>query len=637
MLIDRHYQPIINNHSRLVEKVNRIVIDRSVTSLVLTLVGKNGALVVRDSSNKTIKYTTICKDDNVLAVRLSFNHMMKPLSVHSVADDVNNILRGSIMSKISVEYTLSRFGIKFEQIIFTNNSNVLRDYINKYLMLRTGINSLTNLTAIDVFTTDRDKHTVIKLEEFPPSLRTDDSKMFYSTRKVFIFSTLFQIIVKGLDPAGKEIRRLIIPGVSVNEGDFVERLKYEQSVKSKRFVKSPTKIISVQVGGSDKALEGERFELECNYKSVNESSDDPVQIYWTFGKHAKAVVGLRNGIKLRLENITKELAGNYSCHAYTRYESKVSPSHFVDVLYGPKIENFILNGKPLKYGLNILNIYEEDGDDGVALLACNVSGNPIPISMLTNGTQRSSIIEIFTNQKRDNITITCIVPSTLSDTHVEMSIQLNVWPRFTHTEWTPDTECNNCSFGSQIFTRYCLNYEGLRVERTDENERLYCQGNTTKCEETDKCKVIDGVWGNWTKESECTEKCHLPDKISEMKLKRVCDSPAPKNGGKICKGASLTTEICERPRCDWTNWSVNKECPVCRRSDNQQFKQTSIRQCLKESCNGTSIMVTECAQNSICLNQTVNMCPKGYSYNEITSTCDGNIFKSTTKLLFLIF
>ncbi|XP_028313917.1 properdin [Gouania willdenowi] len=88
-----------------------------------------------------------------------------------------------------------------------------------------------------------------------------------------------------------------------------------------------------------------------------------------------------------------------------------------------------------------------------------------------------------------------------------------------------------------------------------------CDGPSRKekaCSELPNCPV-DGKWGLWSPLGPCSVTCGAGLQLSN----RVCDSPAPKYGGKYCDGPSSQTSQCDSV-CPvhgfWTGWSAWSEC-----------------------------------------------------------------------------
>ena len=55
---------------------------------------------------------------------------------------------------------------------------------------------------------------------------------------------------------------------------------------------------------------------------------------------------------------------------------------------------------------------------------------------------------------------------------------------------------------------------------------------------------VDGGWGEWYAWSECSVACEK----GEIRRLRICDNPAPQQGGK-CRGTNSETETCNGPSC----------------------------------------------------------------------------------------
>ena len=58
---------------------------------------------------------------------------------------------------------------------------------------------------------------------------------------------------------------------------------------------------------------------------------------------------------------------------------------------------------------------------------------------------------------------------------------------------------------------------------------------------------VDGGWGEWYAWSECSVACEK----GEIRRLRICDNPAPQQGGK-CRGTNSETETCNGPSCPGT-------------------------------------------------------------------------------------
>lgn len=60
------------------------------------------------------------------------------------------------------------------------------------------------------------------------------------------------------------------------------------------------------------------------------------------------------------------------------------------------------------------------------------------------------------------------------------------------------------------------------------------------------CKSVDGAWGEWSEYSECSATCGSE---GTQKRTRICDSPAPKYGGRECEGDATQTKQCNNGTC----------------------------------------------------------------------------------------
>lgn len=57
--------------------------------------------------------------------------------------------------------------------------------------------------------------------------------------------------------------------------------------------------------------------------------------------------------------------------------------------------------------------------------------------------------------------------------------------------------------------------------------------------------IGDGQYGKWSDWSKCSKSCG--NGLQERK--RLCDSPAPSNGGKSCEGVDLERQECNEGKC----------------------------------------------------------------------------------------
>lgn len=97
---------------------------------------------------------------------------------------------------------------------------------------------------------------------------------------------------------------------------------------------------------------------------------------------------------------------------------------------------------------------------------------------------------------------------------------------------------------------------------------------------------VDGQWGAWQKDSECSVTCG----VGKVGQKRSCDNPAPKHGGRYCTGSPTRNTMCNTQEpCPidgtWTNWEEWSECKRLS-ADLVKCKQRVALQHRKRQCVG---------------------------------------------------
>ncbi|XP_022785409.1 A disintegrin and metalloproteinase with thrombospondin motifs adt-1-like [Stylophora pistillata] len=136
-------------------------------------------------------------------------------------------------------------------------------------------------------------------------------------------------------------------------------------------------------------------------------------------------------------------------------------------------------------------------------------------------------------------------------------------------EWSEWSTCTKtCKQGKQSRTRKCDNpapqYGGRKCEgEADENQI---------CNDKTPCPV-DGNWGEWGAWTKCSKSCGG----GEHSRKRLCDSPAPAHGGKICEGAFRQRRPCNENNCpvdgSWGSWAPWSACSATCGYGNRQRKR----------------------------------------------------------------
>lgn len=92
------------------------------------------------------------------------------------------------------------------------------------------------------------------------------------------------------------------------------------------------------------------------------------------------------------------------------------------------------------------------------------------------------------------------------------------------------------TFANDVYTGYCFKFEGR-------------SGSGAVLEPVVRClptrQLVNGGWGHWSEWGDCSTSCG--DSIRYRR--RVCDSPAPANGGEDCVGNPVNVASCEVPKC----------------------------------------------------------------------------------------
>lgn len=90
---------------------------------------------------------------------------------------------------------------------------------------------------------------------------------------------------------------------------------------------------------------------------------------------------------------------------------------------------------------------------------------------------------------------------------------------------------------------------------------------------------VNGEWSDWSEWTNCSLSCVPENQAVESKRVRYrqCDSPAPAFGGKPCIGLNHHYEVCQVPKClvhgNWSSWSSWSSCSVtCGKGHRQRFR-----------------------------------------------------------------
>ncbi|KAM3875993.1 hemicentin-1 [Diretmus argenteus] len=168
------------------------------------------------------------------------------------------------------------------------------------------------------------------------------------------------------------------------------------------------------------------------------------------------------------------------------------------------------------------------------------------------------------------------------------------------SSWVSWGACSvSCGGGTRQRTRLCASpapqYGGRQ-----------CEGNDVHIDfcNSDPCP-INGNWGPWSSWGSCSRTCNG----GQMRRYRTCDNPRPANGGRACAGADTQIQRCSTANCpvdgNWGSWQTWGECSAsCGGGE-----RTRVRLCHSPSpSNGGRLCPGDSTQLSRCNTQA---CPGG--------------------------
>ncbi|KAL5963271.1 Hemicentin-1 [Taenia solium] len=166
------------------------------------------------------------------------------------------------------------------------------------------------------------------------------------------------------------------------------------------------------------------------------------------------------------------------------------------------------------------------------------------------------------------------------------------------------------------------------------NGGAYCVGENT---ETRACLQafcpVDGVWGSWSPWSACSSTCGA----GLRHRSRKCDSPPPSNGGKPCPGEAMEDVLCEDlPLCPvnggWSSWGPWSSCSRTCGAGSTQHRE---RKCdMPPPANGGRPCIGSESQVRACERKT---CPinggwgQWSAWSHCSKSCGGGIRRRTRQ------
>lgn len=124
----------------------------------------------------------------------------------------------------------------------------------------------------------------------------------------------------------------------------------------------------------------------------------------------------------------------------------------------------------------------------------------------------------------------------LASRRLSESAFLTVYVNGGWSTWSQWNECSTpCGKGYQRRTRSCNNPSPL-------NGGAPCQGEAQQRVPCTNLCPVHGYWSTWSSWSTCSPDC-------KQHRRRMCDNPAPQNGGRYCDGSDLNTSNCTSGLC----------------------------------------------------------------------------------------
>ena len=138
--------------------------------------------------------------------------------------------------------------------------------------------------------------------------------------------------------------------------------------------------------------------------------------------------------------------------------------------------------------------------------------------------------------------------STLSNKYFSLDPVNGTWGAW--SDWSSCSE--SCEGGTEERVRICLSSTPASCQGDQYEESRICNNYPCKIQYfsvlfhcLDLLGPVDGSWGSWADWSECSQSCGGGTETR----RRLCDSPAPAQGGTDCQGDQHQERQCNTETC----------------------------------------------------------------------------------------
>ncbi|KAM9324527.1 hemicentin-1 [Gastrophryne carolinensis] len=363
--------------------------------------------------------------------------------------------------------------------------------------------------------------------------------------------------------------------------------------------------------------EGERLRLSCK------AAGNPLpQITWNFrDKYLPVQTGQSKHMNdLVIENVAKKDGGTYTCTAKNAIASIHSTSHV------------FVNEPPVLIGVHPRNQTVPLG--GSIILDCAVQGNPTPqiqwskkendipssrrFKQFSNGS-----LAIYNTQNEDNGDYLCIATNDAGTMEHSVTLILQKPPiikippsdRTVNAGATVVFDCKaegepvptiawsrltHPIFRDHRFTVLSNGSLKIVAARKEDTSMYECSATNIMGTVVSKFSFtvqVHGRFSEWLPWQSCSASCGQ----GVQKRMRLCNNPAPANGGLYCEGEEFEIRDCQNKPCPadgvWSDWSSWEECSkTCGGGKKTRTRTCNIPSMEGEvkTCDGKAIDTTVC-------------------------------------------